>query len=85
MAATFERRVQKFSHAITGGLDADYPAAKRDAIGIIMLTGQPRHQAAGHQRTAGAGNAVDGDRNADAGAADAHAQVGGAGGSPYDS
>lgn len=74
MAAAFERGFEEGGEGVAGGFDAGEAGAEGNHVGIVVLAGKPCAEIVVDKGAAGAGDAVGGDGNADAGAADDDAE-----------
>ena len=76
MTAAGEVGGQEHLDAFLGDFHADQPGAEREHVGVVVLACQPGAGAVMAQRGADMAVTVEGDRNADAGAADGDAASG---------
>ena len=76
VASACEIGVEEGGDAGLGHVAADQPRAEREHVGVIVLAGELRRQRIVDPRAAARGIAVDGDRDADARAADRDSALG---------
>ena len=76
VAPAGEVGVEEGGDAGLGHVAADQPRAEREHVGVIVLAGQLGRKRLVDARAAAAGVAVDGDRDADAGAANGDPALG---------
>jgi hypothetical protein len=83
VSATGEGGCKKGGKGIARGLEPDETAAKRNDVGVVVLTGKTRGQMVVHERAAHAGHPVRCNRHANPGAADENSALGPAGGDRF--